>query len=732
MSDIADPVDPDGSLVMDTASQEASPASIEEGPVNEADALLSLSSSRLEAEERAEAEQAASIADLITERLREQTSGLSIHNLTLFNDSVSFGGGFTAAGAPGRSGGLAAGGLVPIAEEVRQGHVERFVPPPHYPEILDSLGHHHLMVLAVAPGSGREATAVNLLAEALALSVTDAPPGGCHRVTDPSGVIKPGWVPPHKNAGYLLLLSEANQEAAQNLDLNWLTATASALADTSSLMVIVTGVAQGSLARAADESSYVCGDFGNVDPVTVVERHALGPAPETSAATTLRQALVESRALDVLREQPRPEVAVRLAKVLRSGGDLAAEVARLRDPSEQVHQWFQRHPDPVAICFTLAAAVHEGAGYLTVADAALRLYEGVTDTKSGAGNVRFAERLAHEQNWLTVAPSADDAGGPPRVRFRSPLVQQAVLTYVWTRLDGCRAPLIDWLRVSLWRSPDPEVRAKAAVAAGILAWGDPRYALHRFLRAWASSKSVPIRQGAATALSVVAQRTDHTPWVWSLLDEWVAGSTAADRRLAKTAATAVRGLLGRQEPARALVVLRAALDWRDDWGNLAPVAWSAVHLVDQGREREVLDAFITWSAPQDLSPMVAKTLSAFLFTVLQPYGGDDAAGPSPDRMPRLLSRARELQPELEELWARALARKPLQDRALTALRTWIDQYASRDPRAFESLRLLVTGISRRPGKHQQRMEYWLGRWAAEPGRSSPTAARLLHAVRELT
>ncbi|WP_406446870.1 hypothetical protein OHB14_50245 [Streptomyces sp. NBC_01613] len=745
MSDLTDPEDPDAAPSADVdevAGTRAGEATDGNGPVSETDALLSLVSDGQNAEERAEAAQAASIADLIAERLRDQTVSLSIGSLTLFNDSVSFGGGFAVGGARGRgarSAGGSGGALVAISGHEQHRHIENFVQPPRYPEILEALGKEHLMVLAVAAGAGREATAFNLLAEALALNTSDTAASSCHRITDPASVTRQDWSPPHKNAGYLLLLEETAQDIAGTVDLNWLTATASALRDAHSFMVVVTGAPQGALARTVGASPHVCVELGAVDPVTIVERHVLGPVPDASVVAELRHALAESKALDALREQPRPEVAVRVAQAVRVGRNLTAEVTHLRDPSEQVHQWFLRHEDPADISFALAAAVHENAGYLTVADTALKLYSAIAPVavaSGGPGSVRFAERLVHEQPWLTVAAPDGAVGRPPQVRFRSPLVQQALLSYAWTHLDGHRGALVDWLRLSLWRDPDPEVRARAAVAAGILAWSDPRHALHRFLRAWAGSKSVPIRQGAATALSVVAQRPEHTTWVWSQLNEWVStGSSAADRRFAKTAAMAVRGLLGRQEPERALAVLRAALDWRDDWGNLAPVAWSSVHLIDHGREREVLDAFLAWSAPQDLSPMVSKSLSAFLFAALQPYAGD---GPltttrtaSSVAQPRLLSQARMLRPELEELWARSLARRPVQDRALDTLRVWIDRYASKDHSALDSLRLLLTGIARRPGKHRQRVEYWLGRWAADPDRPSPTAARLLHAVREL-
>ncbi|MGM9439416.1 hypothetical protein ACTAF0_03650 [Streptomyces murinus] len=746
MSDVTGPETADDPWAKDATGEDTPPpgseggpaASDGDGPVNETEALRLLTPSGPDAEERAEADHAALIADRIAERLREQAPGLSIHNLTLFNDTVSFRGGLAFGGTPDGSG-RAEGGLVPIADDVQNAQVEHFVPPSRYPEILDALGERRLVVLAAGPGSGRYATAVNLLAEALALHATDAPSGGCHEVTEPEAVIAHDWIPPHKNAGYLLALEETERNAAaRDLDLNRLRATAAKVAETHSFMVIVTGPPQGALARAAEESPYVCVGLGDLDLVEVVRHRVLGPAPQPVEAARLEWELTASRALDALREQPRPEVAVRIARALRTGRDLAAEVARLRDPSGQVHQWFLRHDgregreDAADICFALSAAVHEGMGYLTVADAALKLHAAVMDPAPGPATVRFAARLTHEQPWLTMAPPDGSPNAAPRLRFRSPLLPQAVLSYAWTHLDGYRAPLVDWLRVSLWRAPDPAVRAQAAVAAGILAWSDPHHALHRFLKAWAGSKSVPIRQGAATALAVVAQRAEYTAWVWALLEQWVGtGGSALDRRLAKTAATAVRGLLGRQDPGRALAVLRAALDWRDDWGNLAPVAWSAAQLIDHGAEREVLAALLAWSAPQDLSPMVAKTLSVFLFAALQPYAGDGASGPSAGRPPRLLTLAPEIAPRLEELWARALARKPVQDRALEALRVWIDEYASRDHAAFGSLRALLTGIARRPGKHRQRLDYWLARWAADPARSSPTAARLLHAVREL-
>ncbi|MFI2190677.1 hypothetical protein [Streptomyces sioyaensis] len=717
------------------ATETTEPAN-RDGPVDEADALRLLTSGSEDAAERAEAAQAAALADLITERLQKDASGLRIGTLALFQDTVSFGGGFTVGGGPHGSSPSAVQ-CVPIEEDQQDAHITDFVPPAHYTAMLESLRASRLLILAVPPGTGREACAVNLLAEALAEDGAGTETT-CHRVTDPVAVLSPGWKPHRKYAGYVTALDETDTEATRALNLNQLTSTAAALKSADCFMVVVTGPPRGALARAADRSSYVWRELGALDPYRIVERRVLGTSPDESAFKELQRVLASSGARDLLREQPQPDIAARVSSALRAGRDLAAEVARMRDPSDQVHQWFVRHDNPAAVCFALAAAVLEGSGYLTVADAAWKLYAAVT-TDLGASPapspvaLRFSDRLAHEQPWIVVDPPAAGKGGPPQVRFRSPLLRQTVLTYAWTSLDGYRGLVVDWLRQLLFRGRDTEVRAKAAVAAGVLAWSDPQHALHRYLRSWAGSQSWPLRQGAATALSVVAGRPEHSAWAWDLLDAWVTpGGSAADRRLAKTAATAVGGLLGRQDPRRAMDVLRTALGWRDDWANLLPVAWSAVHLIDQGCGRDVLSAFLQWSAPQDRSPMVSKTLSAFLFTALQPGSDTGASGARRSApLPYLLARCSHFQPQLEELWARSLARRPVQDRALEALRTWVTTYGNGDRDVLGSLGPLITGIARRPGKHRDRLDYYLGQWAADPDRPSPAAAELLHAVRRL-
>ncbi|MFG2842830.1 hypothetical protein ACGF12_06590 [Kitasatospora sp. NPDC048296] len=706
-----------------------------EGPLNEADALVALSKGADDPQEWADAARAAQIADLIAHRLRDDPSGLRIGTLALFQDTVSFGGGFNAHGRAAADGtGVAVeadGSLVRIEPDEQVAHLACYVRPPGYQLALELLRERHLIVLAHPPGTGRAAAAVNLLVEAL-IDAGAADGGSCHRSTEPSAILSTTWAPPNKDAGYLVELDDRSARGSsvyEAVDSSWLTTAAAALKAANSFMVVITGPPRGVLAWAADRTPYVFSDLGTVEAGEVLERHALGLAPDEVELTELRERLVGSGAVEALHEQPEPAIAVALARTVRAKGDLAEHVALLRDPSQQVRQWFSRHEDLEALCFAVSAAVLEGSSYLTVSDAAIRLHTALVRDPYTLTGLRYRDRLGYDQPWITVSGPADGGAGrpfgPPLVSFRSQLVRQAVLAHAWSYLDGMRNELLTWLRRLLVHS-DVEVRARASVAAGVMAWGDHEHALHRYLLSWSTSTVWPVRQAAAMALGVVGGQPELAEAIWARLGEWVAeGTSAPARRQARTAATAVGGLLGRDAPDRALAVLRTALAWKEDWGNLVPVAWSVVRLNDQGRAGAVLAALLEWSKAQDLSPMVAKSLSVFLFSAERTHPATAGAVGRPSA---LWAMAGELGSSLEELWARALARQPIQEQALATLRIWLTDYAEQDPRRLPAVREMLIGIARRPGKHGERLEYWLGVWSADRERPCRAAASLREAV----
>ncbi|MFF5425678.1 MULTISPECIES: hypothetical protein [unclassified Streptomyces] len=700
----------------------------QDGPVSSTDALRSLAGGgATDDPERSEAQRAGAIADLVAQRLSADASGTRIGTLALFNDTVSFGGGFHTDGG-GRPRGRAAtgeGSVLPLDAAELDDHTARFVRPPGYRSALGLLGERRLLVLTGPSGSGREATAVNLLAEALALAGADG--GGiCHRLLDPADLLAPGWEPPVSSSGYVAHVGDGPDGARHFRALpRLLPAVVAALRARGCHLVLTGGQDLAVAVRGDGGAAVAVHDLAPVDPMAVLERRVLGLGAAPEAYAELRARCASGGVTDTLRELPAARHAARLAAEIAAGRDVAAAAAALRDPSDQVRAWFDRHRHPEAVAFALAAAVLQECGYLTVAEAAVKLRAALTEPSPAPPDVRFRDRLGDEQQWIRLDGSA---GGPPRVRFRNALVGQVVLLYAWTGLDGWREALLSWLRQLLGHH-DLEVRARAAVAAGVLARADHHYAVHRYLTAWAAGESWPLRQAAATALGVAGGDADSTDAVWALLHDWArGGSSARERRLAGTAANTAGGLLGRTAPDRAVAVLRDALDRGDDWGTLPSVAWSGVHLVHQGQAGPLLAAYLDWSAPQDLSPMVMKSLSAFVFATTRPYEAS-ADGPvdGVPGVPLLLSELPAHRAALAELWARALARRPVQESALLALREWIDTYADRwRPGTLDALAGLLTDVARRPGSHRERLLWWLNKWAHDRERPSRNAA-VLHA-----
>ncbi|MGR7001571.1 hypothetical protein ACU686_31845 [Yinghuangia aomiensis] len=547
--------------------------------------------------------------------------------------------------------------------------------------------------------------------------------GGCRRLLDPSALTEPGWSPAEKNCGYHVEVDEG-ASGSLGFGVRPLNVVAAALR-AAGCRLVLTGGHDLALAvgGAAGSEAFACHELIPPDPLAILERRVLGHAPEPEARNRLKAVLGTGNTIGALREQPAARHAVRLASVITADGDLAAAVAALRDPSDQVRLWFRQHRTPEAVSFAVATAVLEDSSYLTVAEAAVKLHAALSPPEPAPPDLRFGDRLGYEQQWIRVDASPL---GPPTVRFRSTLLGQAVLVHAWSTLDGRRDAVLEWLRRLLGHR-DLEVRARASVAAGVLAWADHHYAEHRFLTTWAGSVSWPQRQAAATALGVAGSRPESAEAVWALLDEWArGGGSAYRRRLAGTAANAAGGILGRTGTVRAVAVLRRVLDHGDDWGTLPAVAWGGVHLVHQGRASALLDAYLDWSAPGDRSPMVVKTLSAFLFAASRPYerASTEADVAGAVGVPLLLDALPENKEQVAELWARALARRPLQDSALAALREWIDVYAPLSPDYLDRIAVLLTDIARKPGKHHTRLQWWLAKWAGDPEHPSAGAARL--------
>ncbi|TDD40554.1 hypothetical protein E1287_00855 [Actinomadura sp. KC06] len=658
------------------------------------------------------------------ERFRER-GDLYIDKLTMFNGQVGVDGGFSIGSGPEARSGTERK-LVKLDEMTLRTHLDHYVRPANYADAVRRLTDLHLLVLACPAGTGRNAAAINLL--------TDAGAPRCYKITD-LGVVHSGdWTPPDPGAGYLVdldvLAKGGGALAAGGIDESWIEATAARVTAAGGFLVVLTGPPRGALIETAAHSPHVMVSLGDLDPVAVLIRRVLGPEPDAAALAGLRAELDGAGAPQLLAEHPGPRTAVRLASAYASKGDLAAAVQALRDPTGQVHAWFEKHRAAETICFALATAALEGAGYLTVSDAAVDLYRLLEPEAVYPLDLRFRERLRTDHAWIELVPGGGgtDPGRPsgPSVRFTSDLLQAAVLTHAWSFLDGGRTALLRWLR-ALTDHRDIGVRARAAVSAGLIARDDFDHAMHRFLRSWAGDEKRKTREAAAAALGIVASEPELYEPVWELLESWSReGGSGFQNRLRLTAADTVGSPFGAVRPERSLGLLARVLG-DPEWRGLAAVGLSVLRLTELGREDEVLGALLEWSHPQDDSAMVAQALSVSVFTLLAPVPWTHVPGGVPGR-PLLIADNRRHHRHIEELWARALARKPAQTHALDALRDFLDEHADREPDALAAMRTVLVGVAARGERHHRRLEWYLGRWESDPDRPSRSAATLRRAL----
>ncbi|GII95473.1 hypothetical protein Ssi02_57040 [Sinosporangium siamense] len=680
----------------------------------------------VQAEEQ-EAREAAAIATRVLERFERAGVNPNAGTVALFNDEVTIGGGFHMVDPSAGRSADPAGTVSQIGAAELAHYTEHHVYHPRFDEALGILMDHHLLVVASAPRSGRKSFAINLLAETLATRAWGDSPGACYVVDDPEGIGRTGWSPPHKDSGYLAVFERCHVSGlrrtwARAIDEDWIAQVTAVLRESGSYMVLVTDPPQGALVEAATRSPQVMTSLQTVDLVRVVERRVLGHSPAAEARAALRRRLAECDALHLLREVPQPGVAERLSLAILAGEDLTALVKSQRDPDIQVHAWFGLHHDLGSVSFAISSAALEGAGYLTVSDAAVALHTllatGRQDTPDQPAapvmpDLRFRDRLSADLPWIEVAfaPGEDGRTALPRVVFRNPSMRHAVLGYVWTHLDGYRAPLLEWLR-SLITHSDVDVRGRAAVFAGVIARCDFHHAVHRFLRAWAESDSPAMRQATASALEAVDKHPALSAKVWVLLSSWADQQPPpAGQGLTRTVLATLAGPIGRDRPVQALAILRRILD-REDAHLLHPVCQCVQRLLDHGHTAEVLEALLSWSDLRHSPPATVKAaLWAFTYLTCRP-GADDAAALG-EAVPVLLTRAPRYRRQLVELWTRALADGQAQEQALKALRHLVEHHAVPGRRTRLDLGDLLTGIAGRDDRHRARLTYYLDKWARE-------------------
>ena len=758
----------------------------EDGNVTEEEALRALSGTAAIHDER---RRAASIVDELVRMLDSAGTGFRIGSINVFDDKVEIAEGDLTIGAgraaaptrPGPTG-------MPLALDAAdvQSRTATYVRPAGFERAKTILDRQHLLVLCGPRGTGREAAALALLAETaghrqLFLMGGSAlladhgwrcgPPGTCFSVT---------------------LLDAA---VAGQLDDIWLEQTAKRLLDAGNFMVVVTGSPTAGLARADRRADFSVEDLGAPDAMTVLARRVKA-AIDPARAAELKTVLGRPEISNIIRTDGSPATAVRVARVIAAAfnehRDIDRAISALGNPAAQVQAWFDRYDGDLDVDYgqlvlPIAVSVLEDSSYLTVTDAAVRLYSGLFPARKEPPPLRFRRALREHQQWIQVIPSTVEGMAAAEIlKFRSPLLRAAVLRHTWTCLDGIRPALSTWLD-ELAMHPAVDVRARAAASAGLLASMDFSYVLSQFLHPWASSRSFWARDCAALALTVPGRDEQYEDQVWELLRRWATHAPqGTGSQLAATAAEAAGSVLGRHRPSDALDVLHEVLK-RDEWYSLTAVALAVLNLAENGCTGEVLTALADWSEPNDGSSPVIKALAAFAIIARAPAAGgstarpmagsgpgkrhrsgirgasrltgtalaarpvaggrpeaslagerkqtsaldrtDDASFPGDKKAaarpwPVFFTEAGRYPDAVRDLWGRALSAKPTRPLALDALHYWLE-LADEDHTALATVGRVIQAVSELGGKHPARIDYYLDLWAHDPKKPLRAAQRFL-------
>lgn len=654
------------------------------------------------------AEQSKRVEEIIAETI-SRTSGVT--HVNLFSGDFTVAGDFTA-GSGARPG--AARRTAKVRRDAGEfvTEYERYVRPVDFESGVDRLDLHHLLVIADRARTGRDARAHATMVEVLRRNKMT--PAFIELSVAVLGNM--AWRPPQRESAYLVrdLPGSSGRCAAESLDEKWLAHAAEQARTHDSYLVVVTGPVRGSLATATNRSDFVVTDLDLPAPGEVMRRWLLAEHGWLTESE-LDERLTGTELDEILDERGDPYFAVRVAtavgEALRTAADLSTVVGRFRDPEERVREWLGADPEAADIALVLATAALEGCGYLSVSDAAVSLYRGL----SGSGTAmapRYLRGLLAERSWIEVVQPDD---GPRVVHFRQSGLRAAVLALAWYELDGARKKILDWLD-ELAHHPDLEVRTRAATTAGLLAARDLQHGLHHFFLPWAADDSPVLRQSAATGLNVAGSVSGRPDLFWKYVELWAEQVRYGDEpELPATAAIAAGGALGVADPVRALRVFRTLVE-EGGWDLLEPVAVSAHQLLAAGRVGPIIEALLEWTDGRLVDDPVVKALTVFAFVAAEEC---PASTPVHGR-PVFMHFMPDLRDELPELWGRALDCEPVREMAAEALRTWV-RAADGDSTLAEDVLDLLAGIADRGDQDYRRLCHLLEKWAEDQDAPSRSA-----------
>ncbi|MEU8686022.1 hypothetical protein [Streptomyces sp. NPDC048611] len=291
---------------------------------------------------------------------------------------------------------------------------------------------------------------------------------------------------------------------------------------------------------------------------------------------------------------------------------------------------------------------------------------------------------------------ADD--NPRCARLVDEELMHAVIEVVWHDYDSLRDPLREWL-TALVGGPLERIRVRAAHIAGILLSHDFDSVYRDLIRHWAR-KSAAYRQSAALALEMAAHDPRMVGRVRAQIRSWL---SSPRWEFQDSAARAYGTLVGAQDVPDALWALRE-LGTRPELAFSSSVAFSMSWLYLAGAPGPTADALDRWitSGNDHLSKHAIRTL-----LILSRYG----AGPDRRDRPVLADTAMSDEDRAEalvRLWRHALMGQDSATRSWDLLRRWLlAGDADKELAAF--LEVLVPRVWAPP--LSLRAGFYLGIWA---------------------
>lgn len=424
-----------------------------------------------------------------------------------------------------------------------------------------------------------------------------------------------------------------------------------------------------------------------------------------------------------------------LIEVVLGKFELAIAVERFNARTgEQVEKWFEENLDLRDRILLISAAVYNGASYQIVANAEKELSSLLQKSEDKKMSVLLdpfsslrSRRIRNIEASLKPGFEETEFGHSPVeiVELNNPVMQPAIVEFVWKEADSIRDVLVQWLRSAVIDTPF-DMRIRAAAAVGELAKHDFGYIRRELLLPWGTHSDYVVRAAAAFSLGIPAWESEMAPLVLGLLHHWC---TINNWRLCWTATAAYGGLVGLRFPDAALRDLYQVANTGDV--RLIGILFQSIKNIFNFGETtleyriKVLETLIDW-AEKEKEAAGLVSLFAFLYLAGTANSNNEESKFCPVIL-KLLQEHESFKEKTLDLWRRSFNQKITRSLARSTMRDWV-KAIDVDESLFENFSWLALNmISSKDERETERFRAYLKQWNDEL-KESKTIAKILSII----